>query len=92
MRSTIEIIPTGSIAYKLAMVAAGWVDATISLAPKHEWDVAAGVLLVQAAGGRVMDLDGRPIHFNQENTLLNGVIAAGPRTFEGLWNILKQGR
>ena len=73
MHSALEIIPTGSIAYKLAMVAAGWVDATISLAPKHEWDVAAGVLLVQAAGGTVTDLDGRPIHFNQENTLLNGV-------------------
>ena len=42
----------GSVAYKMALVAAGVADATWTLAPKHEWDVAAGVALVLAAGGR----------------------------------------
>ena len=36
------IRPTGSVAYKLALVAAGLADATWTLSPKHEWDVAAG--------------------------------------------------
>ena len=49
--------PTGSVAYKLALVAAGLADATWTLAPKHEWDIAAGVALVQAAGGFVECLD-----------------------------------
>ena len=87
-KTPIDIIPRGSIAYKLALLAGGLVDATISLAPKNEWDVAAGVLLVQAAGGNVTDLNGDPIRFNQEDTLLNGVIAAGPRTWDILWEIL----
>ena len=74
-----EIIPTGSIAYKLALVAQGRADATISLAPKNEWTVAAGILLVQAAGGIVTDLAGQPIRFNQKNTLIQGIIATGPQ-------------
>ena len=60
------------------MVAQGRVDATISLAPKNECDIAAGILLVQASGGVVTDLAGRPIPLNQKNTLVNGIIAAGP--------------
>src|SRR5262249_10541405 len=48
------IRPCGSVAYKLALVAAGLVDATWTLVPKHEWDVAAGVALVLAAGGSVI--------------------------------------
>ncbi|MDP9122511.1 MAG: 3'(2'),5'-bisphosphate nucleotidase CysQ, partial [Acidobacteriota bacterium] len=41
-----ELLPMGSVAYKLALVAAGLADATWTLSPKHEWDVAAGVALV----------------------------------------------
>jgi len=72
------VIPTGSVAYKLALVAAGQADAIISLAPKNEWDIAAGVLLVEAAGGQVATLDDKPFVFNQEHTLVNGVVAASP--------------
>src|SRR5450432_1670302 len=46
-----EVRPTGSVAYKLACVAAGLADATWTLTPKHEWDVAAGVALIESAGG-----------------------------------------
>jgi myo-inositol-1(or 4)-monophosphatase len=65
--------PMGSVAYKLALVAAGLADATWTLAPKHEWDVAAGVALVEAAGGRVRTLDGSPLRFNQPRPWLSGL-------------------
>jgi myo-inositol-1(or 4)-monophosphatase len=48
-----RVLPMGSVAYKLALVAAGFADATWTLDPKHEWDVAAGTALVRAAGGEV---------------------------------------
>ncbi len=48
-----DLLPMGSVAYKLALVAAGFADATWTLLPKHEWDVAAGAALVRAAGGEV---------------------------------------
>ena len=37
-----EVIPIGSIAYKLAMVSAGRTDMVASLKPKNEWDICAG--------------------------------------------------
>lgn len=70
--------PMGSVAYKLAMVAAGRVDATWTLVPKHEWDVAAGVALVRAAGGTVYDLTGREPAFNQARPRLRGLVAHPP--------------
>src|SRR5487761_15562 len=69
--------PMGSVAYKLARVAAGLADATWTLTPKHEWDVAAGVSLVEAAGGFVRTLADRQPHFNNESALLPGLIAGG---------------
>ena len=65
----------GSVAYKLALVAAGLADATWTLVPKNEWDVAAGAALVAAAGGAVFGPDGEVIMFNQPNPLLPGFVA-----------------
>jgi len=67
--------PVGSVAYKLALVAAGLADATWTLVPKHEWDVAAGVALVLAAGGSVRTREGSPLRFNQASPRLTGLTA-----------------
>ena len=67
----------GSVAYKLSLVAAGMADATWTLCPKHEWDVAAGVALVAAGGGRVRSLQGLTVQLNGETPLLDGLIASG---------------
>jgi myo-inositol-1(or 4)-monophosphatase len=65
----------GSIAYKLARVAAGLSDATWSRGPKSEWDICAGTLLVQEAGGRIGNLDDTPIRFNRPFPKVNGIVA-----------------
>lgn len=65
----------GSIAYKLALVAAGKAHATFSLGPKHEWDIAAGVLLVLEAGGVVTDQLKNEFVFNQEKVKVRGIVA-----------------
>lgn len=70
-----EVNVMGSIAYKLARVAAGQADATWSRGPKHEWDICAGTLLVLEAGGVCVDLDGEPIRFNKSFPKVNGIIA-----------------
>lgn len=71
----VELTTMGSIAYKLARVAAGHTDATWSRGPKNEWDICAGVLMVQEAGGRCVNLDDAAFPFNQPKTLVNGIIA-----------------
>jgi myo-inositol-1(or 4)-monophosphatase len=67
----------GSAALDLAYVAAGRLDAfwEFNLNP---WDTAAGVLLVQEAGGKVTDMHGGPWQLDSHETLAsNGLIHAG---------------
>ncbi|MFS8638427.1 MAG: 3'(2'),5'-bisphosphate nucleotidase CysQ [Gemmatimonadota bacterium] len=71
-----RIRPTGSTAYKLALLAAGAGDVFLSRGPKSEWDVCAGSLLVEEAGGRVTDLDGRTLCFNQPDPYVHGILAS----------------
>ena len=73
-----EVRPTGSVAYKMSLVAAGRADATFTLVPKHEWDVAAGIALVLAAGGIVRAMDGSTVAFNRPSALLPGLLVANP--------------
>jgi 3'-phosphoadenosine 5'-phosphosulfate (PAPS) 3'-phosphatase len=79
-----KIRPIGSVSYKLALVSAGLADITFTLVPKNEWDVAAGVALVQSAGGFVTKLDNSPLRCNNRNPLLKGLIACGPHMAEEL--------
>ncbi|HEV2358076.1 MAG TPA: inositol monophosphatase family protein [bacterium] len=50
----------GSAALALAAVAAGHLDGYWEIGPKA-WDFAAGMLMVEEAGGRISDLRGRPV-------------------------------
>jgi myo-inositol-1(or 4)-monophosphatase len=50
---------TGSAALGLAYVAAGWLDAYVNLA-LAPWDVAAGSLLIEEAGGAITTATGQP--------------------------------
>ena len=78
----LNVQPCGSIAYKLARLSAGCADSTLSVTPKNEWDIAAGILLVNEASGKAVDLDGLPFIFNQADTLVNGVIATNQQAYE----------
>jgi myo-inositol-1(or 4)-monophosphatase len=85
--ASFEVIPMGSVAYKMARVAAGLNDMTFTLVPKNEWDVAAGWLLVEAAGGKVFDKNGNPRVFNRKNPLLPGLFAANSDILTKLLNM-----
>lgn len=67
-----------SIAYRMALVALGRFDATISLARKSDWDIAAADIIVTESGGRVSAPDGSALRYNEKRTEHPGVIAAGP--------------
>jgi myo-inositol-1(or 4)-monophosphatase len=60
MRRAQELRIMGAAAIHLALVAAGRLEAFWE-PHLHPWDVAAGVLLVEEAGGRVTDLRGRAL-------------------------------
>jgi myo-inositol-1(or 4)-monophosphatase len=73
-----------SVAYRLALVAAGRADATLSLSAKSEWDLAAGVLIVEEAGGVVTDHHGHSLRFNMPLPRFPSLVAAPPELHEKL--------
>jgi myo-inositol-1(or 4)-monophosphatase len=83
-----DIRTMGSIAYKLARVSAGIADATWSRGPKNEWDICAGVLLIQEAGGTCVDLDNAPIRFNRAFPKVNGIIADNAHLHDQIITVL----
>jgi myo-inositol-1(or 4)-monophosphatase len=82
--------PMGSVAYKLAMVSAGLADATFTLTPKHEWDVAAGAALVESSGGFVRTLADTPLSCNNRSPKISGLIACGPFMKDDLTTLIRQ--
>jgi myo-inositol-1(or 4)-monophosphatase len=72
-----QFTPMSSLAYKLALVAAGRFDGLISLRASHDWDVAAAALLISEAGGRLSGADGKPLVLNQPTPRHSGLAAAG---------------
>lgn len=86
-RMRIEL--TGSVAYKLALIAAGRADATFSRTPKNEWDVCSGALLILEAGGRFATSRGEPRRFNQPDSLLPGIIGCNARLYEPILACLR---
>lgn len=68
----------GSIAYRMALVANGTYDGMMALSSKHEWDSAAGTLVVQEAGGIVTSHSGAALRYNQELPTHRSLVCAGP--------------
>jgi myo-inositol-1(or 4)-monophosphatase len=67
-----------SVAYRVALVADGSFDATISLSAKRDWDLAAADIILREAGGRITDRQGAALRYNGPEALQGSMIAAGP--------------
>jgi 3'(2'), 5'-bisphosphate nucleotidase len=72
-----ERVAMGS-SLKFCLIAEGRADLYLRLGPTSEWDTAAGQCVLEAAGGSVTDLDGRPLRYNRRASLINpSFIASG---------------
>jgi len=61
---------------KFCMIAEGSADVYPRLGTTSEWDTAAAHAVVTAAGGTVVQLDGRPLEYNTRDGLLNPFFVA----------------
>lgn len=70
-----------SIAYRLALVAAGDGIAAVSLNGPTVWDVAAGHALLRAAGGDLYRMGGQPVRYSEDGTGTCGNCVGGFKAF-----------
>lgn len=78
---TVEAYATGkpmrSIAWAMALAAGGRIHAVATFEPENEWDVAAGALLIEEAGGSTHDGAWQALGFNRPEPRYRGIIAIG---------------
>ena len=73
-----------SLAYRLAMVADGRIDATLVKRNAHDWDLAAADLILSRAGGSLVTLDGEALSYNRPSVIHETLAAAGSSRLSGL--------
>lgn len=76
-----DVVSMGS-AIKLCLVAEGTADVYPRLGPTMEWDTAAAQCVVEAAGGRVTDLNRQPLAYNKFSLLNPSFMAIGAGDYD----------
>ena len=67
-----------SIAYRMALVAAGEFDAMLALSAKRDWDLAAADIVLSEAGGIATAHDGSSLQYNRAAAIQTSIVGAGP--------------
>ncbi len=76
IQGKVELIQAGS-SLKFIKIAEGLADIYPRLAPTSEWDTAAAHAILEGAGGKVLQLNGKDIIYGKENILNPYFIANG---------------
>lgn len=67
-----------SLAYRLALVAAGEVDVAVARRGAYDWDLAAADLIVHEAGGQLVNLAGERLRYNGPKRRHPALVASTP--------------
>ncbi len=73
LRENFDSIDTTNMgsSLKLCLIAEGEADLYPRLAPTSEWDTAAAQAVVEAAGGKVVDVELKELRYNTKDNILN---------------------
>jgi myo-inositol-1(or 4)-monophosphatase len=77
-----------SVAYRVALVADGSADASVSLTSKRDWDLAAADIILTEAGGRLTDTRGQTPIYNRATTRQPSLVAANPGLHDAVIGLL----
>jgi myo-inositol-1(or 4)-monophosphatase len=86
----LNLEPKGSIAYKCGLVAKGRYTGVFTCNPRNEWDICAGVAIIEAAGGHVTDRQGEPYRFNQPDPLKKPLVGTNTHVHAALLAIFHE--
>jgi len=87
LKEKVELVPKGGTAYKLALVAAGVYEGSVSVQPKHNWDFAGGMALLRSAGAVLGDNRGEI--FEKLPSKVPGLCTASPQIYPELVRLVK---
>jgi myo-inositol-1(or 4)-monophosphatase len=78
-----------SLAYRVAMVASGRIDATFVKPDSHDWDLAAADLMLREAGGRIVNRAGKmPVYATTAEPSHGAMVAGSGPLLDALAPIL----
>ncbi|ABI69981.1 3'(2'),5'-bisphosphate nucleotidase CysQ [Shewanella frigidimarina] len=82
-----ELVVMGGAALKSCLVAEGRADCYVRLGPTGEWDTGAAQIIIEEAGGALIDINLQPMTYNERETLENpNFIVVGSANLP--WDIL----
>ncbi|RLV57836.1 3'(2'),5'-bisphosphate nucleotidase [Parashewanella curva] len=70
-KQDVELIRLGGAALKSCIVAEGQADCYVRVGPTGEWDTGAPQVIIEEAGGKVLDIDLKPLTYNCRESLEN---------------------
>lgn len=69
--SEFDTLAAGSCAIKACLVAEGKADAFLRIGPTGEWDTGAAQIIIEEAGGQLLDAEFNPLSYNQREDVTN---------------------
>ncbi|MEC4726185.1 3'(2'),5'-bisphosphate nucleotidase CysQ [Shewanella sp. D64] len=66
-----DLIVLGGAALKSCLIAEGKADCYVRIGPTGEWDTGAAQIIVEEAGGEIMDINLQPLTYNERESLGN---------------------
>ncbi|WP_310621105.1 3'(2'),5'-bisphosphate nucleotidase CysQ [Flexibacterium corallicola] len=79
-----------SLAYRIVMVAAGELEASVTRSKAQDWDLAAADVILQESGGRVVSGDGSQLLYNKSAIKQPALIASSDRLVKKLQGIVEK--
>jgi myo-inositol-1(or 4)-monophosphatase len=79
-----------SVAYRLALVAEGRADASVSLTAKRDWDLAAADIILSEAGGLLTDARDTVLVYNRASATQTSLVGANPGLHAAIIGLLRQ--
>jgi myo-inositol-1(or 4)-monophosphatase len=83
---TIAYVP--SLAYRIAMVASGELDATFVKPNSHDWDLAGADVILRRAGGAVLDTTGNPPRYAGPKPRHGALVAGSGALLRDMANVI----
>jgi len=79
-----------SLAYRLALLSSGRLDAVFIRPNCHDWDIAAADIILKQGGGMLAGLTGQPVLYHRSSFCHGFLLAGGNACFELMLDIVRE--